>query len=513
MKTFLLIEASLSYSFNFLSKIILLNMNEEPNTNIIISCCKKTKKLIKNFPYKFKLSFHFLDCKLNKIDHSNYVLGYYNLLIDSLKYAVTNFGSVIYLYNDIYILRKFPEISNDIINQGYAFNLKKLQGHTEEITEKIKYALDVIYVNNIEFLDNLLFLLESSDKLSEMAYDYVKKYNTEFFFNEKTCISSHDFFSFEDAIKLTDISNDFILDDDEIYSINIDSYANQAPIVKLNSALLTKMNIYDSVFSDIYCLENKNARFVLTIPNKNGIGIWDRKKYNSGLYELFDMFHEIYPELCNIKETSSDFFSINKFALIDIPDEKFMHRQIMNFKEVILCNFNDSITSLLDEYDINYSFLLIYSDYPRKLDEFLKKNKKIMVAKERTKLTAIISYGSTREHILINDNEYILEDAMEELLDVVGIYIDKESFDCNMCILSCICGCVIVKGSNSTYTNKSNIFNYLKNNYHYINEDKFNKLTNKSKFPKFLANYYTKYISPKAVFKNLVNKLFVRNVE
>lgn len=552
-KTFCLVESNANNSYKFLSLIISLNA-VETSCQLVISCSDNTKKLIENFPFSYSVSLDFVSKNQGKFD----CLSQFNRIIDCIKYTVKKFGSCIYLNDNLQPIQKL-NIPDKIIEQGIGFSKKYFNSHDFNINKK-RYSLDIFYISKLYYLDSFLELFKEIDfKNSDIKtktqfrdiYDispYLlrKKLNLQHNFSCNSLISTSDFFSYRTIITLQNINKDFTInsenyskepklsnlrDDNEedkenindledleielndmrIYYINLDLSKNIPNVITINKEIISKLLVYDSFFENILNISNSNLKVALNTGKKDSIGIWDRRLSSPGLYELFEMIHDIYPEYTSLNASKSNYFSANFSVILDKSNKEWITNEITMYKKQFICNYNKEMMDILrkynDQFKLNYSFLFMFANLPKKVDNYYYKNKQANILSIRSNNSVEIETIDDFTYKI--DNIYYKIDSTLNILSKTRYaYLLCKNIDLNLIIICMITGCIPVLNC------------YLHKNYGLLSGVNIffrsvPKITEKIylSMKKAVMEYYEFNVSPRGVFKNLVNKLFVRNVE
>jgi hypothetical protein len=555
-KTFCLVETSYNNSYKFLSRILSLNAIEK-SCQLVISCTDNTKKLIENFPIDYSLTFDFISIINGKINS----ISYFNHMINNIKYSVKKFGSCIYINDNLQPIKSLI-IPEKILKQGIGFNKKYFNSHDLEINKK-RYSFDILYVSNLEFINKFLELFEDIDlschdnktinKFKNIynisPYILKKKLNIEHTFSCNTIISTTDFFAFKSIINEKNINDDFTInslisneyenknekvtmirdknedeeniDDDllnieidstypDIYYINLDLSQKIKNVISVNQNILNKLIKYDHFFENIINITNPNTKISLNIPNKKGIGIWDRTTSAPGLYELFKMIHELFPMYTTLNNTKSNYFLANFSVITDKPSKEWITNEFTSFKKQLICNYDNSLMETMkkykNEFNLNYSFLFFFANYPRRLDNYYYNNKKKIIISKRENESIKIKFIND-ELYEINNEQYNLNKTLNILSQTKYAYIESKKLDMNLIIICMINGCIPVL---NCYIHKKygleNGSNVFINKPYKLSKNLYEIMK------KRVMDYYEFNVSPRGAFKKLVNNLFVRNI-
>lgn len=513
-KTYCLVQENnhLKYRYRLLTRILNINAVEE-NCNCVILCNNDTKKLIKNFPVMFKIKLIFIK---NNFKKYGLVYTYVNIM-RALKFCVENYGNGIYLYDELYILRKFT-INDTIKNQGFVFHKKIYKSHIEE-SNKSRFSFELIYASNLDFISKIEDLLnfkqfinntaftnkeivELNKNIKNIEYNYYEKYEVDNFFDKETLISTEDFLGFEDNLSLTDISDNFTIKDKNIYFLNLRLNKVNKTAENINNKLLQKLNNYNRLFFNLIMMTNYQQKVSFIMPPQNVFGLWNRENENHGLYELIEFCSNQYSQYCSKKYFNYDYFSINTVCLFDKNCDIYLSRELTVYKKVYLTNYSASILKKLDAHNISYEFMFYCFENPLKLDEYFHDNyNKILTNVRDIDLVSISKYD--KDNFKIDCSLYDLNSCIEKLVNVK--YATLEKFDVSLMVLCFACGCIPI--FNSIDVKPFDI--ELDKHYHII---KKNELLSYEKKQKYVVNYYKNKISLNKSSKKLFNSLFIWHV-
>ena len=520
MKTYLFVNEE-NNIYKLLSRIAALNAVEEKNVRCLLICSPEDKDFILNFPLNYKLNLEFIDY-IYKHRKANMAFLFTNIL-RGIKYCLKKFGSCIYMNNNLIPVRKMT-IPKLMEKQGYGFHMKYFNSHEKE-NDKHRYSFELLYVNNKNsiFLNRIQFFLQVKNLLtsSQFTDDELEVFykNYEFlpyklasqspemiFFEKDTVISTIDFFAFDDSVEISNISDKLIHNEKPIFNINCDLSLLNPMAKNTNKQLIMKLISYDKFYANILNIATPNVKINFCIPEKNNIGIWNRKKGPQGMYHIIDYFQELYPEYTSSNTIKSDFFSVNKNAITDKPSHIWLNREIASYINVFLCNYDVSLINQLQKDGIRNEFLFYYSEHPKILDEYFNTNRKKIEEEERKVETAKLFYDKDKTYLVYNYGVLYFKDIIRLLSRTKYVYVNLKDLDANMIAACSACGCIPV------LTQKTNFFHNFKENIHFLVE-KIPENFDPEPMKRNLIKLYTDKISPKQSFRALVNKLFVRNIK
>lgn len=415
--SFCLVEEDRTYKKFILSTLININFLYE-TYNICIACSDDTKKYISNFPIYYKGNIKWLI--LENLDENN--IRYGKNILYSIKECIKLFNNALYIDCRIDLIDKL-DINDDIKRQEIGFVSRKVNYVKDNNYQK--YITNIFYISNIKFIDTIEDLFNKNiDEWKNFNYtnyeiDELKKINIKFvnyfirlplklkelfnltyFFTNDYLISSEDFFAFDNKILLKDINNlkiqtkniyeiskkkdNYDNESGEIQELKLDEYINikalnirvtniDNKIIDVNKELYNRLAQHNILNMLLINLKYANSKIEFVIPNKNGIGIWNRKTYPSGMYELIDMITTDNDYFGKV-ETNVDYFSFNNFVLMDKPHYYALNNNIKKYSALFLCNYDNSIEKSLYDANIKYEFGFYYSNYPKMLEEYAEKN-------------------------------------------------------------------------------------------------------------------------------------------
>lgn len=520
-KTFCIVGESFIQRYRLLSFITTLN-SVETNANCIIACRKETEELIKSFPLKFTIKIHFITIRSKEWKF----IDMYKYILRTIKYCVEKFGSCIFIRDNLILVRKI-EISDEIKKQGYGFHKRLYEAHLPEIN-MTRFHSEIVYVNNLEFVNNIEELLEIPDfhrkgrftkkekkifqkNVVNIEYKYVEKYKTKYLFPYETLITTEDFFSFEPKIEIKNITSNLMWKDKKISVFGVRMEKPRPQMKQLNQELLKLILKYNIFYSNIIQLSNPNIKIKFMLPVMKNIGIWNRQIITSGMYEIIEMFEKEYPNYCSKEIHPNKFFSVNKYALIDKPHANFLCNDIYQYYSILSLSYSGPQLKIIkNDRDItNHNFGFYFFEKPKWLDEYFNEHKEILHTLERNKESCVISQQETlRNSIFINGKVKTGDEIIDILTDTKFVFFEK--FDTNLMVLCFALGCIPVFESLDVKPYE------LECNKHYCFVDLPEEEEREKTYEKMRKNvldYYEQNISPKNAFKKLVNHLFIRDIQ
>ena len=520
-KTFCVIQESQQTNYRLLCFLLSLNRIEK-HANCIVVCKKKTKEFITSFPLKMELKLHFII--ITKKDWQ--FIDIYRHILKTILLSINKFGHCIFIRDNLTQFRKL-EIPDEIREQGYGFHKRIFNSHIEE-NNKLRYHSEILYVNKEEFITQIESLLEipnfhKKTKFSKkerklflknvinIEYKYLEKYNTQHFFPYETLISSEDFFSFDDILKINDIKQDLTWKEKKITFFGIRMEKVNPQVKKLNQCLLNLLLNYNIFYNNLIRLGNSNVKIQFVKPNMNNIGLWNRTNNPNGLYDVIEMFEKEYPKFTSSERQSRNYFSVNNIAILDKPGSNFLSNDLYKYNGIIGTSFDALQVKTInqDPYLKNFAFGFYFFENPKWLDEYFYGHKDILLTLPRAIESCNMHQGEKNNNtIFINKEPMTYDQIVDSLTNTKFVFLEK--FDSNLMVLCFALGCVPIFESLDIRPPD------LKWDKHYLFLDIPSKEKREQVYEKMrkdVLDYYEYHISPKNAFKKLVYHLFVRDIE
>lgn len=529
---------------------------------ILIACSENIKKYIEEFPFVYSGNIHWLI--LENYDY-NYIKYKKNWLL-ALNEGIKLFNEIIFIDYNIYLINKL-NISNDIKEQGIGFVSRSVDYDDDNINQK--YISNIFYINNKKYLDEIEnYFIENFEEWNEdenknkvltpeekqvynkkissidvnKLYSLVKKMNINYFLHHSNLLSTEDFFAFNNRVELKNINNEWkisdkflheedkkeikneeddneedkkeIKDEEEINfinicAINIRRTQTHEQVLSLNKKLLVKLVNYNPLYIFFINIKNSQNKIELIVPNKDGIGIWDRNNDKPGLYELLEIITKDSPYF-QIKQINTDYFIFNNYILTDKASYYYLNSNIKNSSGVILCNYDSRLETELHKSNIKVVFGFYYSDYPKLLDN-LSKNP---ISKKRFCLeildNKVIEYELSKKKTNLNHKKVIKFNSPSEMLELISEseYLILDNFNVNL-IANCIGLKTIPVLKNNALENFKNLkLHLLEVNKNFIIEPQ--KWENIDSENIILNNdlFYKEEIAPHNIAKKLLKIIF-----
>lgn len=398
MKTFCLFEEN-DNARKLLGLLLSIN-NYEKNSTCVINCKKETKEYILNFPKKLSIKLDF-NIQENKLEKFNVVFCLQNM-IKALEYTLNNYENCIFVYNSL-VMTNPIEIPKEIEEQGFGFIKKNGKMHTKEDEYKL-YNFELFYISDVKYLENIVFMLGECDENGDfMSIDADKiDSNIEFqkkvfeiyknipykiaiknknmcFLSNNELVATEDFFAYENSIEPKDISKDWKIKENPISFVHIRLDEFHPQIQDFNKNMLSSLSARNVIYMSILNLMFSKNKLEFLVPEKNGVGIWDRNeaKDSNGLYRLTNGIKERNGEYFGIVETNKvDYFSFGNHLIMDKPSKYWLNNGINKYSSVLLCNYDDSMLEVLKKEDKKYEFLCYICEYPEILEDYLDKKER-----------------------------------------------------------------------------------------------------------------------------------------
>ena len=455
MLTFVILQETDDQIYQLFSQIMQISITN-PNNNIVCAVTKDTFDKFLRYNIKNVNLIHF------EIDINKTIKKYTLNWINSMNYAIENYGNAVYISYSILLANKIP-LHKSLLEQNVAFiklNYKASDKDDEEIKndendeqdndnkndedskndddsdnivlelkhDKEKhYLTGLFYISNTRAVDcikkyfneNIGFLDEIEDEYQEDTekrnkYLELWKNVTSLFadtddgiicvtdyISDEGILKSSDFFRKIGSLKLSDVSEkDGIIrhKDDIIWGFIIDSSNFMPSVRNINTQLTAKLISSNSDYLPLINLLYSKNGVRTTLPMKKGIAHWNRE--NSGFYNyLKDVCDSSFLLSYTGGEKGENFY-LGNYALIDNPGVKFITNSLIYSFRILYFDYDNESLELFDELDKPTDFIGYYSAYPKILEAF---NQSQDVKRIGTKT--------------IKENEYSNEEEFTEYLD------------------------------------------------------------------------------------------------
>ena len=263
-------------------------------------------------------------------------------------------------------------------------------------------------------------------------------------------------------------------------------------------------------------LKNSNNGIEFIVPNKNGVGIWNRNHDCPGLYEMIDLICEDNPYVGQ-KHVYSDYFSFNNFIITDKEQIFYLNNNIRRYTALFLSRYSNPQIEALNMEEKPALFLEHISNYPKKLLEYskLEHDKKRFIIEIKNNNTVVEWFLGKKKRERAQKTIYKVENR-ENILDYIKeskyFLIDENEFEsfhnqylCDCYALQCV---PVYKSEPKQLGLKLLNFNYNKNyivepdNWSLIDNDNINEILNNN------LNYYQNNMTPKGYLNRLLKTLF-----
>ena len=176
---------------------------------------------------------------------------------------------------------------------------------------------------------------------------------------------------------------------------------------------------YNILYMLLINLKYATSKIEFVMPKRDGIGIWDRSADTPGLYELIDMITEESDYFGKI-EANLDYFSFTNFIITDKPSYYWLNNSVRKYSGFFVCNYDDTLNSAIDKINLPSQFGFYYSDYPKLLEEYSKKNiEKTRFCIEICK-NKIIEYDLSNKNTSLQEKEIIYFSSGEEKIQIIA---------------------------------------------------------------------------------------------
>ena len=572
---FCLVEEEINHNKYLLSMLISINLIYQKDYKILIACSEKTKEYILNFPCDYVGDINWLilenldDNNIRYFKNILYAIDFSIDLFGEVTYIDTRCEMIkkMFIPDEIknqgigYVSRNVGYRESDIF-QKYIFtilyvgNKNYLRSIDELLNKNIlewkdyscdKYTFDELKLLNKKFVDYII----------RLPYLLISELNIDKFFPHQTVVSTEDFFALHDRLKLSDIKKwkisrkiienkkiecknneeegnedkkieckdennenseennpkeELIDEEVDISFVNIRVSNIEPQVIAVSKELYQRLAQFNIIHFLLVNLKKSNQGIEFIVPNKKGIGIWNRENDNPGLYELIEIICEN-NDYVGMKKINTDYFSFNDFLILDKPLYYYLNNSISKFTAVLLPKYNNTIISCLNQCNVTSLFLEYYSDFPKKLENIknddVKKTKFAIEIKENNKIVEWFLGKKKKERA--QKTIHTLE-KVENILDFIQqskyLIIDEDNISNmhNFIIADCYalkCIPVYVKDPNEL---KVNLINFELNKNFLVEPKNWNDIDDKllDEIVENNWNYYENNIKP----DNYLLKLF-----
>ena len=263
-------------------------------------------------------------------------------------------------------------------------------------------------------------------------------------------------------------------------------------------------------------LKNSKNGIEFIVPNKNGVGIWDRNNDSPGLYEMIDLICEDNPYVGQ-KHVYSDYFSFNNFIITDKNQIFYLNNNIRKYTALFLSRYSNLQIEALNSEGKPALFLEHISNYPKKLLEYskLEHDKKRFIIEIKNNNTVVEWFLGKKKRERAQKTVYKVENR-ENLLDYIReskyFLIDDnelESFHneylCDCYALQCL---PVYKADPKKLGLK--LLNFNDNKNYIVEPENWSLLDNDSisEILKNNLNYYENNMTPKGYLNRLLTTVF-----
>jgi hypothetical protein len=227
--------------------------------------------------------------------------------------------------------------------------------------------------SNIEFQKKVFEIYKN------IPYKIAMKNKNMCFLSNNELVATEDFFAYKDSIEPKDISKDWKIKENPISFVHIRLDEFHPQIQDFNKNMLSSLSVRNVIYMSILNLMFSKNKLEFLVPEKNGVGIWDRNeaKDSNGLYRLTNEIKKRENEYFGIVETNKvDYFSFGNHLIMDKPSKYWLNNGISKYSSVLLCNYDDSMLEVLKKEDKKYEFFCYICEYPEILEDYLNKKER-----------------------------------------------------------------------------------------------------------------------------------------
>ena len=329
------------------------------------------------------------------------------------------------------------------------------------------------------------------------------EYKLKYFIDNNSCIGPEDFFAYDKSINLADIKENLSINNHPISFIYLRFNVQNKMIQKLIINLIEKIIAFKREYLNIINLKITNSKLVISLPNKNGISIWDRNNDCNGLYEMFEMITKA-SEYFTIEITKKEYISCASYMITDKPSHYWLNNNIINYSELLICNYDESLLRELNKlnnsdksdksykFPIKNKFLAYYVGYPKKYEEFINTNN----------VEKVTEYFRNES----NDSNDSLDDKYLNYLSELSKcrYANVDKHDVNLMAELLGLGVIPIVSHNTELLD-------LIEGTHYLHADNKRTLSieEETEMKNNCIEYYNNNIKSEGFMKRLINHIFV----
>lgn len=515
-KIFCIIQTNISDCNTIISTIFSV-LYQEPEATIVLCVNEKYKKHISHFPCDITKRCDFLVTDI--ADNDDTPTTYISNIIKTLDYSIDKYGSCLLIPENTIMVNKIT-ISEEVKSQEFSFLKKHYIPHTkEEVCRRFSFDLCYACSNALsevlrEALNDTTFISDKEDISLEEYFSIpskiIENHDITELLPSYNMISSEDFFSFTDPLKISHINlRTLALDENPISFITLKMNCLSKPIEMLNETLIKIILGFQSSYFQIFALRNKSKKINLGIPNKKKIGIWSRENDVSGLYDVFDFIKKNYNDFCSVNNYSNNYFSIMCSAIYDKPSYEWLHPGIEVYNKVFYCNYDEKALEHFEHLKPPCSFAFYYTDYPYEVIKFREENDIMNKERSNDKLVVSKAIKNGKVRYPATGRRGMKYKTLMRLVSQHDYAIMKK-YDMGLFMTLIAVGTVPVL---KKMPEGLKLYN-LEEGVHYLVGDSIPKDDiDFSKMRENLAEFYNEHLDLDKCFRKLLNQVFIGDVE
>jgi hypothetical protein len=504
MNIYCLLEESKNNK-HLLGQLLAINMYDTDCT-CIVSCTSETKRyilnLIDNLSLTIEIEFKIFE---NVVDKFN-IIFYLQNLIKLLKYALKKYGSAIFIIHTLIMTNKFT-IPSNIKEQGFGFVKKNGEVHSVDEEYK-KYNFELFYLNNEKCLNIVVSILSEHcennslmeidinkidsnvdiqkkmfEQYKHIPYLIYKQNETICLFSNNELIATEDFFAFENSINSNEISQNWQLNDKPISFVNLRLTEMHKSIQQFNKNILSSLCVRNVIYMSIINLMFSNNKLEFILPVKEGVGIWDRTNANdsNSIYRLLNDISNSNKDVFGTVMTEKvDYFSFGNHLIYDKPSKWWLNNNSKKYSSIVFCNYDDSLLELFNSLDKECKFLSYIAEYPKILENYVKKN----------------------------DDDDIDNNFIEQIKEIEN----KEVYEFTEFNTQILALCLALKTVPIIPKCVQNTLIDLEEGKHYLREWKVDEDIDICNLKENCRNYYLNNMTQEKIINKLMNHIFIRRI-
>jgi hypothetical protein len=383
MVTYFLLEEQPREKYSITALIFSIKYND-PTHNILLACTQETREYIQNLKY-LNANIRYRD-----IDDTFGLAQYAKNWLTIIREEVEKGNELLFCNHNITFVSQFI-IPDSIKNQGIGFIKNDFDVCKDN--EPLLYNINLLYISSIDvierlekhyrdsttlFIDGKLEWSENEKHEFKVAWSTIPSKFADYddgvicvneYFDGKMFLSSENFFAFENAWKLSDMSYKNCLKhkDNDISIVNIRFYTIDERVQKLNKQLLSMtVAAYPYLMASFNLKFSKDGKQDIGYPNEEGLAHWDRTQ-NKSFYRLIDELVDT--GLFNKVNVNADYFVCNNRVLLDKVGVKWITNALKKSFDILTFDTDNEFSEIAAKNDINTTFSGYIPFNRKKLEE------------------------------------------------------------------------------------------------------------------------------------------------